>query len=65
MWLFPSENAGCNFIHDDCNSFSLTIYKEINNQEYNSKGKKLRIFFFEKRRFKKEKKKYCVNTIII
>ena len=62
MWLFPSENAGCNFIHDDCNSFSLTIYKEINNQEYNSKGKKLRNFL------KKEdlkKKKYCVNAIII
>ena len=40
MLLFPNKNAGYNFIHNDCNLFSLII----KNKSTLSKGKKVENF---------------------
>ena len=45
MLLFPNKNAGYNFIHNDCNLFSLII----KNKSTLSKGKKVEKFFEKKK----------------
>ena len=46
--LIPSKSIGYSFIHNDSNYFSLI--KKKKKKEYNFKGEKSTIFFFEKRR---------------
>ena len=54
MSLFPRKSVGYTFIHNDCNSFFLIIIKK--NKKIKTKnlrvqrGKKYRIFFFEKKK---------------
>ena len=55
MLLFPNKNAGYNFIHNDCNWFSLN--KKKKKQKYTFKGEKSRELW-------KKRRKYCVNTAI-